>query len=47
MKVYDLDLKLVDPRRPKNAKPTAAQRDERLVPYAPEVRRLRGVISMI
>lgn len=38
MQVYDLDVKLVDARRPKVAKPTAAHKEERLIPYKPDVR---------
>jgi hypothetical protein len=33
-----MDVKLVDARRPKVAKPTAAHKEERLIPYKPDVR---------
>lgn len=38
MQLYDVDAKLLDARRPKVAKPTNAHKEERLIPYAPNVR---------
>jgi hypothetical protein len=37
MQVYLLDAKLVDARRPKTVKLTNSQKEERLLPYHPQV----------
>jgi ER membrane protein complex subunit 1, C-terminal len=38
LQLYDMDAKLVDARRPKVDKPTNAHKEERLIPYKPDVR---------
>ena len=37
VQVYMMDKRLVDPRRPRHEKVTEAEREERLLPYSPQL----------